>query len=66
MLSTGELEQLIEDDGGFGIPHVLSTERPDKATKYLLRGRVVVIVNGTPYAIIMPAILIDFLTSSLL
>ena len=41
----------------------MSTERPDKATKYLLRGRVIVIVNGTPYALIMPAILVDFLTS---
>ncbi|MEI3355898.1 MAG: spore germination protein [Clostridia bacterium] len=41
----------------------MSTERPDKATKYLLRGRVIVIVNGTPYALIMPAVLVDFLTS---
>ena len=63
LLSSGELEQLIADSNILGIPQVLSTERPDKATKYLLRGRVVVIVNGTPYAIIMPAILIDFLTS---
>ena len=37
---------------------------PDKAAKYLLKGRVVVIVNGTPYGVIMPAVLIDFLTSS--
>ena len=29
----------------------------------MLKGRVVVIVNGTPYGIIMPAVLIDFLTS---
>ncbi len=63
LLSAGELEQLIVDSNILGIPEVLSTERPDKATKYLLRGRVVVIVNGTPYGIIMPAVLIDFLTS---
>ena len=63
LLSTGELEQLIEDDEGFGIPHVLSTERPDKCAKYLLQGRVVVIVNGNPYAIIMPATIEDFLFS---
>ena len=64
LLSAGELEQLITDSNILGIPQVLSTERPDKATKYLLNGRVVVIVNGTPYGIIMPAVLIDFLTSS--
>lgn len=64
LLSAGELEQLVVDSNILGIPQVLSTERPDKATRYLLRGRVVVIVNGTPYGIIMPAILVDFLTSS--
>ena len=63
LISTGELEQLIEDDEGFGIPHILSTERPDKCAKYLLQGRVVVLVNGNPYAIIMPATIEDFLFS---
>lgn len=63
LLSAGELEQLIVDSNFLGVPEVLSTERPDKATKYLLYGRVVVIVNGTPYGIILPAILVDFLTS---
>ena len=61
LLSAGELEQLITDSNILGIPQLLTTERPDKATKYLLHGRVIVIVNGTPSAIIMPAILIDFL-----
>lgn len=63
LLSSGELEQLIVDSNSLGIPQVISTERPDKATKHLLNGRVIVIVNGTPYAIIMPAVLIDFLES---
>ncbi|MCI8444731.1 MAG: spore germination protein [Clostridia bacterium] len=63
LLSSGELEQLISDSNVLGIPQVLSTERPDKVTKYLLHGRVVVLVNGAPYGVIMPAILIDFLTS---
>ena len=63
LLSTGQLEQLIEDDDGFGIPKVISTERPDKCTKYLLQGRVVVLVNGNPYALIMPATIEDFLFS---
>ena len=63
LLSAGELEQLIADSNNLGIPQLLATERPDKASKYLLKGRVVVIVNGTPYGIIIPGILIDFLTS---
>lgn len=63
LLSAGELEQLIVDSNILGIPEVLSTERPDKVSKYLLNGRVVVIVNGTPYGVIIPAVLIDFLAS---
>lgn len=63
LLSSGQLEQLIVDDNQLGIPEVLSTERPDKTAKYLLQGRVVVLVNGSPYSIIMPATLIDFLSS---
>lgn len=63
LLSAGELEQLIVDSNTLGVPQVVSTERPDKATKYLLNGRVIIIVNGTPYALIVPAILIDFLVS---
>lgn len=63
LLSAGELEQLIVDSNALGVPQIICTERPDKATKYLLNGRVIVIVNGTPYALIVPAILIDFLVS---
>jgi len=59
----GQLEELIIDGNQIGIPEVISTERPDKASKYLLQGRVVVILNGSPYALIMPATLVDFLSS---
>lgn len=47
----------------YGIPQVLSTERPDKCAKHLFQGRVVILVNGNPYALILPAVLIDFLSS---
>lgn len=63
ILSSGQLEQLIEDDNMMGVPKILSTERPDKCTKYLMQGRVVVLLNGNPYALIMPATLIDFMSS---
>lgn len=63
LLSSGELEQLIQEDHQSSIPQILMTERPDKATKYLYGGRVVVIVNGNPYVLIMPVTLIDFIAS---
>ena len=63
ILSSGELEQLIEEDSKCSAPQILKTERPDKATKYLYGGRVIVLINGNPYALIMPATLIDFIAS---
>lgn len=63
LLSSGQLEQLIEETNKYSIPQILSTERPDKVTKYLYEGRVAVIVNGNPYCLVMPATLIDFVSS---
>lgn len=64
VLSSGELEQLIVDSNDLGLPQVLSTERPDKISKYILGGRVAILVNGSPYGLIVPAVLIDFLLST--
>lgn len=63
LLSSGQLEQLISSTNTLSLPQTLATERPDKAASYLLDGRVIVIVNGSPYVLIMPAVLKDFLTS---
>ena len=63
LLSSGQLEQFIKDNSTTAFPQTISTERPDKTCNYLLLGRVAVIVNGSPFALILPAILIDFLTS---
>lgn len=63
LLSSGQLEQLISDNNSLGLPKAISTERPDNAVLHLLEGRVVVLVNGSPYALILPSIMIDFLTS---
>jgi spore germination protein KA len=63
IISSGQLEQLIEDDGRFSLPQLISSERPDKATNLLLDGRVVILVNGSPYCLIAPGTLVDFITS---
>ena len=63
IISSGQLEQLIQDNSLALFPQMIATERPDKAANHLLSGRVVVIVNGSPYSLIMPAVFIDFLSS---
>ena len=63
IISSGQLEQLIQDDTQTGIPQILSTERPDKCVNGLMQGRIVILLNGNPYALIAPAVMTDFLSS---
>lgn len=63
IISSGQLEQLIQDDGRSSLPQLLSTERPDRASNMIFEGRVVIIVNGSPYVLIAPGILMDFINS---
>lgn len=63
LISSGQLEQLIEDNSKYSLPQIIATERPDKTATHLLEGRVVVLVNGSPYSLIVPATFIDFLES---
>ena len=63
LLSTGQLEQLICEGKNYNIPQVISSERPDKAAKNLYAGRVVILINGNPYCIILPATIVDFISS---
>ncbi len=64
LLSSGQLEQLIKDNPNNTFPQTIATERPDRVSSYLLSGRVAIIVNGTPFVLVVPAIFIDFLSSA--
>ncbi len=63
LLSSGQLSQIIKDNPSTSFPQAISTERPDRTSNYLLLGRVAILINGSPFALIVPAIFIDFLTS---
>ena len=63
LLSSGQLEQFIKDKPLNSFPQAVSTERPDRVSSYLLNGRIAIIVNGTPFVLVVPAIFIDFLDS---
>lgn len=41
-------------------PTIIQTERPDKCSMALLEGKAVIIVDNSPYAIILPSLFIDF------
>ena len=62
IMGTGMVEQLIEDRPFSLFPSILSTERPDRAAYQLSQGRVAILVDGSPFAMIVPvtmAVLLD-------
>nr|WP_240374992.1 spore germination protein [Bacillus piscicola] len=64
VLDSGVLEEFIEDYPYSPFPQVLTTERPDVAAGSLLEGRVVILVDGTPFVMIAPVSLYSFLQAS--
>jgi spore germination protein KA len=64
VLDAGYLEQFIEDNHLSPFPQVQNTERPDKAVANLLEGRVVILIDGSPFALIVPTVFSQFYQTS--
>nr|WP_233531632.1 spore germination protein [Paenibacillus alkalitolerans] len=60
VLDVGQLEQFIEDNHITPFPQVQNTERPDKAVANMLEGRVAILVDGSPFALIVPTVFNQF------
>ncbi|MFJ7976856.1 spore germination protein [Peribacillus sp. JNUCC 23] len=60
ILESGYIEQLIEDQTITPFPTIFTTERPDITAGNLLEGRVAIFVNGSPDALLAPALFIGF------
>lgn len=54
-LTSGEVEQLIEEHPMALIPQCVRTERPDRAASFLAEGQVVVLTEGSPAALGAPS-----------
>lgn len=61
LIDSGQLAQLIEDKTYISEPLILSTERPDRVALHLFEGRVAILVAGSPNALVVPAVLNDFM-----
>lgn len=59
VLETGYVEQLIEDNPLSIFPTLGYTEKPDVAAAKLLEGRVLILVDGTPFALTAPYIMLE-------
>ena len=57
VFDSGYIEQLIEDSWKSPFPQTQATERPDKFASSLLEGKVGILVDNSPFGIILPATL---------
>lgn len=64
IIDSGYIRELLEDNSKSIFPKMISTERPDLACTSLLEGRIVILVENTPFVLILPAMLIDFIHST--
>ncbi|MCA0753962.1 spore germination protein [Paenibacillus sp. N4] len=60
VMDSGYLEQFIEDNHISPFPQVQYTERPDKIVANLLEGRVAILVDGSPLALVVPTVFSQF------
>lgn len=57
ILDSGYIDQLLENSWLSPFPQLQMTERPDKAASALLEGRIVLVIDNTPFVVMVPATL---------
>lgn len=60
ILDSGHIREFLIRHQNTVFPKVISTERPDLACSSLLNGKIVIMVESTPYVLIIPALFFDF------
>lgn len=63
VLESNYIEELIEERSLTPFPQILSTERPDRVVGHLLEGKIAILVDGSPFVLIVPVTLTQFFHS---
>ena len=63
ILDINYIQEFINEENESSFPVSITTQRPDVVSYYLLQGRIVVLVNNSPYALILPAFFDDFINN---
>lgn len=59
IINSEQVKKIIEDNN-FPMPTIITTERPDLVTNALLEGKIVILVDNSPYALIVPGLFYDY------
>lgn len=60
IVNIGEIKNLIEKETKSIFPTIILTERPDNVASALLKGKIAIFVDNSPFALIIPAVLNDY------
>lgn len=64
IISSGTIKNLIEKENKSVFPTIFSTERPDKVCQSLLNGRIVIMVDNSQFALLLPITMNDLFLST--
>ena len=59
ILESGYIEQFIEDSPYSIFPTISNSEKPDKVAAKILEGRAAIMVDGTPFVLVVPMMFIE-------
>lgn len=60
LTDSSTLKHLLQKETKTLFPTIMTTERPDKVCDALLNGKTVIVVDNSPFVLIMPALLNDY------
>lgn len=61
IIDSGYIRDFLTNDNSTSFPKIKSTERPDVACTSLLQGKIVILVENSPFVLITPSVLVDFI-----
>ncbi|QNF30847.1 spore germination protein [Metabacillus sp. KUDC1714] len=64
ILDSNYIEEVIRDNRNTIFPLLQNSERPDTVVANLLEGRIAILIQGTPFVLIIPVFFIQFFQSS--
>ncbi len=61
VIATGQLKQCLGKENRTTLPTIMESERPDITANALLEGKIVIIMDNSPFALIMPTFFADYI-----
>lgn len=60
IVDSSTISQIITDSHHSPFPQFIDTERPDRTASAIAEGKIAILVDGSPHAVIVPTTIVDF------